>query len=346
MLGLIFVSVSWMLQVLTGQDNSKQLEVSLTNNKNKIKHIPFFFYAHKTFNFSLVSFTCCVRAAQAWMDLSVWEMKSQLLFSSPPSSLSLSSWRAADFCLIFSSRSWHVDKTSRWQPLKCLLNEFHYSVLTENRICSFLCFLQNTRHDWNIKSEIAHTDVRIHMWPLTWQVLMLLCSSVWLLGVWAETIQRFWSAIQLLICCSRASRSTLLLSSCSTSWIWTPQTTTATTYFFWGSRKYEYSKKFSYFESVALEKYPDLELFCHNLMFVFWPVSWGFPSNWATDSWVVPVPLQTGCVHSAPSGPHQYCMSVTAGSHSPVRPDGPTSLSDTPEKKRHGWWERVGQTDK
>ena len=74
-------------------------------------------------------------------------------------------------------------------------------------VWSFLCFVT-----WS----------RVQMWPLTWQVLTLLCSSVRLLGVWAESIQRFWSVIQLLICCSRASCSVLLLSSSSTSWIWTP----------------------------------------------------------------------------------------------------------------------------
>lgn len=151
------------------------------------------------------------------MDLFVWEMKSQLLFSPPPSSLSLISWRAADFCLIFSSRSWHTQN----KEIKTV------TVYTERA---------SRPHADSLGLHFS-TDVRIQMWPPTWQVLRLLWSSVWLPGVWAESIQRFWSVIQLLTCCSRASRSTLLLSCCSTSWIWTPQTTTAgQTYFFWGSR--------------------------------------------------------------------------------------------------------------
>lgn len=72
--------------------------------------------------------------------------------------------------------------------------------------------------------------------------------------------------------------------------------------------------------------------------FDFWPESWWFPANWATGGWDDPAPLQTGCVHSDPSGHPQYCMPVTAGSHSPVLPDGPTSPSGPPEEDG---WERV-----
>lgn len=50
------------------------------------------------------SFTCCVRAAQAWMDFSVRANRSLLLVP-PPTSRPLDSCRAAARCSIFSCRS-------------------------------------------------------------------------------------------------------------------------------------------------------------------------------------------------------------------------------------------------
>lgn len=165
------------------------------------------------------------------MDLSVWQMKSQLMTLSPSSRFSLSSWRATLFCLMISTRSWDANQT-HWPK-----------TLMSSRICDYLFFfffkasLWLKYSNWNCRFWSRFSNSWLQMWPLTLQVSMLLCSSARLLGVWAESNQRLWSVIQRLICCSRASCSPLLLSSCSTSWTCAVQTIAAGKIcFLWGSR--------------------------------------------------------------------------------------------------------------